>query len=130
MFKDLFKNRAIGFFLSLACSIISLIGAILFIALDGGDKTFSLIGFILAIAAGLSFALVLFVRNDFCPLLPTAFAIGAFAVTTRAMLPSLSDRWNHVNFIGGNAYMGLAFAIVFLVASLLGVVSCYTAQNK
>jgi len=130
MFKNLFKNRGIGFYLSLACSALSLVGAILFIALDGSDKTFSLIGFLLAIAAGLGFVLVLLVKNDLCALLPAVLSIGAFAFTTRAMLPSLSDKWNHVNFIGGNAYMGLAFAIVFLISSLIGLASCYAGQQK
>lgn len=48
----------------------------------------------------------------------------------RVAVPSLSDVWNHVNFIGGNAFLGMTFAGVYLVAAILGVIVCFTGITK
>ena len=52
----------------------------------------------------------MFTRLKFAAFVPTAFYAAAFGVVLRVAVPSLSDVWNKVNFIGGNAAMGMAFA--------------------
>ncbi len=130
MIKGMLKDRKAGFYISLVGCAIALIGSILYIALDIGDKTFSIYAFILGLISALSFALVLFVRNDILEVVPTILASGAFAFALRVALPSLSDVWNGVNFIGGNAALGVTFTAIYLVSAILGVVSSFMGQNK
>jgi hypothetical protein len=130
MIKGMLKDRKVGFYISLVGCAIALIGSILYIALDIGDKTFSIYAFILGLISALSFALVLFIRNDILEVVPTILASGAFAFALRAALPSLSDVWNGVNFIGGNAALGVTFTAIYLVSAALGVVSSFMGQNK
>ena len=54
----------------------------------------------------------------------------AFAFALRVALPSLSDVWNGVNFIGGNAALGVTFTAIYLVSAILGLVSSFMGQNK
>ena len=110
--------------LLLACTV-SLIGSILYFALDGSDRTFHLIGFVLGLAGALSTAIGLFTDLKFSPLVPTALYCAAFSLVLRVAVPSLSDVLNHVNFIGGNAFLGMTFAGVYFAAAILGVVSCF-----
>ena len=127
--KNVFKNRGLGFYMNLIAGAAALLGAILYIVLDGTDKTFTVVGFALALAGAGSTALVLFTRLKFAPFVPTAFYAAAFGVVLRVAVPSLSDVWNKVNFIGGNAAMGMAFAGVFSLCAVLGAVSCFAGSN-
>lgn len=128
--KKALENRNFGFWLGLAAALIALVGSVLYIALDGSDKTFSLIGFILALVGVAFTALGVFTRVKFAPLLPTLLYSAAFGFVLRVAVPSLSDVWNKVNFIGGNATMGCVFAGVYLLSAILGCVSCFTGISK
>ncbi len=128
--KKAFENRTPGFCLSLAAAVISLIGAVLYIVLDGSDRTFTILGFAFALAGAASTALVVFTRLKFAAVIPTALYAAAFGLVLRVALPSLSDVWNKVNFIGGNAAMGMAFSAVFLVCAVLGCAACFLGVNK
>lgn len=107
--KNIFQNRGPGFYLSLIAGAAALLGAVLYLILDGGDKTFTPVGFGLALAGAASTALVVFTRLKFAPFIPSALYAAAFGVVLRVAVPSLSDVWNKVNFIGGNAAMGMGF---------------------
>ena len=119
--KPLNKGRI----LLLAAAAIALIGCILYPVLDGADRTFSLLGLLLAALGAASTLLALLSDLGFAPILPTALYAAAFGVVLRVAIPSLSDVWNHVNFIGGNAALGMTFAGVYLLAALLGVIACF-----
>ena len=48
-----------------------------------------------------------------------------------ATLPSLSDLWNGVNFIGGNQYLATAFAVIFgVIAIALVVFNFFRSEKK
>ena len=117
--KKPLEGRNIGFYLLLAAALAALAGAILYLVLDGEDRTFALPAFILALAGAVS-----------TPLLPTALYAASAALVLRVALPSLSDVWNKVNFIGGNAALGMTFAGVFLFCALLGVAVCFMGTEK
>ncbi|MCD8294517.1 MAG: hypothetical protein LUE27_04630 [Clostridia bacterium] len=130
MTSRMFKDRTAGFWIGIAAAAIAIIGAIVYIAVDVSDRTFSIPGFILMLLGGLSFAIVLLTDYRFAPAVPAVLGILGFAFTVCAAIPSLSDVWNHVVFIGGNAAAGVAFSIVFLVSAILSVISCFMDQRK
>ena len=58
--RNAFKNRTIGFYIGLAAAVIALVGAVLYIATDASDRTFTAVGFALMLAGPLqSFSLYL-----------------------------------------------------------------------
>jgi len=128
--KKCFENRNAGFWLSLAAAASALIVTGVYFAVDLGDKTLSVPGMILALAGVVSTALVIFTRWKLAPLLPAALYSAAFALVLRVALPSLSDVWNKVNFIGGNAAVGMAAAAAYLACALMAVVVCFLGTEK
>lgn len=130
--KNWFDNRSLGFWVSLLTAALALIGAILYLVLDGADaeRTFSLIGFIIVLVGVVSELLVVMTRLKFAAMIPTFCYIAGFSIVLRCTVPSVSDVLNGVNFIGGNATMGVIFSVVFFVCSVLGCVSCFLGQVK
>ena len=124
------KKLTSGRLLLLIAGAVALVGSILYLVLDGTDRTFHLLGFILGLAGAVSTTLALFTDFKVSPLASTLFYAAAFALVLRVAVPSLSDVWNHVNFIGGNAFLGMTFAGVYLVAAILGVIVCFTGITK
>ena len=129
-FKDLFKNRTIGFYIGLAACVIALVADIALIVLDYGDKTFSWIVFVFALIGVLSEILVLFFDWDFLTLIPSISLSIAGGMQVYASLPTISDIWNNVIFIGGNQPAAIGFLIVFPVCAVLYIVSCFFRHSK
>lgn len=127
--KNKIADRGVGFWISIAAGIISLLGSILYLVLDGADKTFTPLGFGLALGGAVATVLVL-TRFRIAPLISSVLYAAAFGVTLRVALPSLSDVWNKVNFIGGNATSGMTFSAVYLLCGLLSCVACFMGQTK
>jgi hypothetical protein len=131
MKNNLFKERNVGFWLLLFAAAAALIISVLYLALDGSDRTFSLPAFCLALGGVFSILLVLFVRKcSLTPFVTAALFAAASALVLRVALPSLSDVWNKVNFIGGNAFLGMGFFGLYLICAVLAVVSCYLGTEK
>lgn len=128
--KNHFSGRNAGFWLSLAAAVSALLVTAVYFAVDLGDRTFSIPGAILALAGVAGTALVVFTRWKLTPLLPAALYSAAFALVFRVALPSLSDVWNKVNFIGGNAAVGMAAAAAYLACALMAVVVCFLGTEK
>lgn len=104
---------------------IALLGSVLYLLLDRGDRTFSWLAFGLALGGAAITLLPLKTKLVFAPILPTALYAAAFGLVLRVALPSLSDVWNGVNFIGGNAVLGMTFAGAYLICGVLGCVACF-----
>lgn len=124
-----FKDRSVGFWLGLAAAAVAIISSVLYIAVDFGDKSFSIQAFIIMLLGGLSFALVMFTNFKTATLVPSILYVVGFAYALDYTLPPLSDVWNGVNFIGGNAAAGLSFTIAFLVCAILSIVSTFMEQR-
>ena len=123
--KDSFKERATGFWLTFGAACLAFVGALLYVIVDSADRTFSVIGFVFMLAGALSVLLTVFTDWKWTPAVPALLYVVGFAFTLHAMLPSLSDVWNGVNFIGGNAMAGLTFSIIFFVACIAAAVACF-----
>lgn len=124
------KKCSSGKMIALVAGAAALIGSILYIVLDGSDRTFHMVGFLLGIAGAVCTLLPVLTRCKAAPLVPTAFYAAAFGLVLRVAVPSLSDVWNHVNFIGGNAALGMTFAGVYFVCAILGCVSCFLGMGE
>lgn len=128
--KKAFKQRTIGFYLILASAIIAFVADFIYLIIDHSDRTFSLTGFLCMLFGSLSVVLILFTDFGIMPLITSILYTLGFTFTMYAVLPSLSDVWNNVNFIGGNGILGLVFGIIFLVSTLLAIVSCFMSLRK
>ena len=117
--NKIFSSRSAGDFFRLIVSLAVFVSAVLYIILDSGDKTFSMTVFILALAGGiLGLALWLLRVNDLGPI--AAFVMAAAAgLQTYVSLPTISDIWNHVVYIGGNQLYAVLFLALFIVCALL-----------
>ena len=128
--KKLFENRQAGFWISLATAVLALASGILYIILDGTDRTFSLVCLILMLCGAAVTVLIIWNRFSLASLVTSfCYSIG-FAFALRQTLPSVSDVWNKVNFIGGNALMGSIFSGVFLLCAVLSVVACFSGTDR
>lgn len=114
----------------LIAAAIALLGSVLYLLLDRGDRTFSWLAFGLALAGTVITLLPLKTGLALAPILPTALYAAAFGLVLRVALPSLSDVWNGVNFIGGNAVLGMTFAAVYLIAAVAAVIACFAGTNE
>lgn len=99
----------------------------------GLDRTFSYLTFY-SILGGAAFALIAsFIPGKFGNILPlfvtTAYAVGV-AENVMLDLETLSDVWNGVNFVGGNAQYAVIFGGLLLLGLLLQILSCFMGGDK
>lgn len=130
LFVHPFKDRTVGYYLNLAAAALAIISSILLLILDYGDKTCSMTAFAMMLVGGLLFVAAMFIDIELLPVVPGIFYIVGFAFELWSTLPPLSDVWNGVNFIGGNAFMGLAFTIIFAISAVLSIVANFMKQRK
>lgn len=130
LFKNAFKDRTVGFYVTLSAAIIAFIGTLLYLITDGTDRTFSLGAFLFLLIGAISVALTVFTDLKFAPVIPSVLYTAGLAMCLRVVLPSLSDVWNGVHFIGGNAVLGTIFAAIFLVADVCSITACFMEQRK
>lgn len=130
IFDKFFKDKTIIYLVGLLFSFVALISSILYIALDGGDKSYSGTSFILMLVGSLLFIPTLFVKFDILSIIPGLLYVFGFGEALRATLPPLSDVWNGVNFIGGNAFMGLTFTIIFFICMVVQIVVVFNKKYK
>ncbi|MBR1813512.1 MAG: hypothetical protein IJ773_06775 [Lachnospiraceae bacterium] len=124
------KKLSFGRVVLLAAGVIALAGSAAYFLLDGSDRTFHMVGFLLGIAGAVSTIPALVTDLKIAPLFPAILYSVAFALVLRVAVPSLSDVLNHVNFIGGNAAMGMTYAGVYLFCALLAVIGCFAGYGK
>lgn len=130
LFRNAFKNRTVAFYVTLSAAIIAFVGALLYLITDGTDRTFSLGAFLFVLIGALSVGLTVFTDLQFAPVIPSVLYSAGIAMCLRVVLPSLSDVWNGVHFIGGNAVLGTIFAAIFLVADVCSIIACFMEQRK
>ena len=128
--KKNLNSRTTGFWLSTAACCLALIGALGLLLTDRGDITFSWITIALA-AGGILFGVLNWLTDlSIIPLL-LALCLGCgFCWHLYVGLPTLSDIWNGVNFIGGNATAVILWGAFFLMAAILSVAGSFMNQKK
>lgn len=129
MMKGL-KTRPLGFRLGVAAAMIQLLASVVLLILDGNDRTFSWITIALNAAGILCFAVMLFREWQILPLAGAVCFGAAWSWHLYLGLPTLSDIWNGVHFIGGNAWAVYVFGGIFTLTMILAVLSCFGRQSN
>lgn len=120
--KKLFSSKTPVQYVAYALLFLGLIADVLFLILDGSDQTFT-IGCFVCIMLGSFIGMAdFFVRSDVWLWISSLLYTTAAGFHLSVALPSLSDWWNGVNFIGGNQELALAFGIVFLALTFALIV--------
>ena len=131
-FEKWFKGRAIGFYVAMAVALLAFVVDLVYVIVDhaDSDRTFSWVGFALVLVAVFSNAVTVFTPLPFAPFIPSVLYSVSFGVILKACLPSISDIWNGVNFIGGNGELGIVFSALFGVIASAGSVTCFLDTKK
>ena len=130
VFTKYIADKTIIYLIGLVFALIALISSILYIAIDGGDKSYSTISFVLMLVGSILFIPTIFLKYDILSIIPGLLFAFGFGEALRATLPPLSDVWNGVNFIGGNAFCGLAFTIIFFICMVVQIVVVFNKKYK
>lgn len=127
---ELLKNKTMTFYIGLVGALIAMITDVVFVIGDHADRTFSVLAFILMLLGALVYAVWLVKDFKFIPLVSGGLFVGGFAVELYTVLPSLSDVWNGVNFIGGNAVFGSIVMGLFLVSTICMIIACFGDRER
>lgn len=130
---NVFKGKKSGFYIALSSAVLILVFDILYIALDYGDKTFSVLTFALMLCGSIITIVYCFIGRgmlDFMPVVSCILYGFGFGQHLILALESLSDVWNQVNFVGGNAQMGAVFTALFFVPVAAAVVAAFMNEDK
>ena len=128
--KKFLKSKTVWDYICLAAALLALVMLIYYCIQSNADGCFEL-----SVPLLLGFGIVLevayfIIRLDFLPMV----AALLFGVTFGAMLyyalPTFSDIWNNVNFIGGNADAYFAYLGILLATFIIAVVPCFLIKVK
>lgn len=120
-----FQNRSISFYLTCAMTLTMWIVAVAYVITDLGDITFSWVAVMFLVIGGALGATSVFTKLDWLILPGSLCCSIALGELLRVGLPSISDIWNGVTFVGGNGWLVLGFIIATSVISLLACVLCF-----
>ena len=128
--RDCFKNRTVGFYLSLVSAMAALIIALVYVIVANSDRTFNLAGMIIIVIGALSEVLVLFTDLKFAPMVPTLLLSVGGAISFITCLPTMLDVLNGIQFFGGNLFIAEFVSFGMLAAILIGCVASFMSMRK
>lgn len=129
--EKLFSNRKISFYIWAAAILLALGGGIYYVIQSNADSCFD-IKYFIALAAGIIlFCAGAFTRKDFFIMLTAAAESAALGFMVYDMLPTLSDVWNGVDFIGGNLTAYIIYTAITFIITTVTVYVCFAGtENK
>lgn len=128
--RDCFKNRTVGFYLSLVSALAALIIALVYVIVANSDRTFNLAGMIIIVIGALSEVLVLFTDLKFAPMVPTLLLSVGGAISFITCLPTMLDVLNGIQFFGGNLFIAEFVSFGMLAVILIGCVASFMGMRK
>lgn len=128
--RDCFKNRTVGFYLSLVSALAALIIALVYVIVANSDRTFNLAGMIIIVIGALFEVLVLFTDLKFAPMVPTLLLSVGGAISFITCLPTMLDVLNGIQFFGGNLFIAEFVSFGMLAAILIGCVASFMSMRK
>ncbi len=94
------------------------------------DTCFQPVILILLAAAAVLENVSLYCKPDVLPMLGSLILGVSFGLMLFFALPTFSDLWNHVNFIGGNATAFFIYLGSILAAFILSNIPCFMKADK
>ena len=128
--RDCFKNRTVGFYLSLVSALAALIIALVYVIVANSDRTFNLAGIIIIVIGALSEVLVLFTDLKFAPMVPTLLLSVGGSISFITCLPTMLDVLNGIQFFGGNLFIAEFVSFGMLAVILIGCVASFMGMRK
>ena len=119
------KKKGIWDYISLA-SILPAIAMLIYYCMQStADGCFE-VSIVLLLAAGIVLELVyFFIKFDVLPMAASVAFGVALGLMLYYALPTFSDIWNNVNFIGGNAEAYFIYLGILAVTFIVAVVPCF-----
>lgn len=103
--------------------LMGMVAGIVFAVLDAGDVTFSMYCVACIVAGSLVGLADAVFSRDILLWISSLLYVAGVGFHLYAALPSISDLWNHVNFIGGNQTLAIIFGSVFVAVMAVLLVS-------
>lgn len=128
--RDCFKNRTIGFYLSLVSAVASLVIALVYAIVASSDRTFNVAGMIIIVIGALTELLVLFTDLKFAPMIPTLLISIGGALSFITCLPTMLDVLNGIQFFGGNLFIAEFVSFGLLATIMVGCVASFMSMRK
>ncbi len=133
-FKELFKNKGLGYWLCTGASVISLIFAIVVFAtwktaLPAAVGDGYIIGVILLLPVIIQ-AVVTFFPVRFAGLAGVVLYGAALGAVINRIAQAVADHFNNVAYQGGNFGMCIFYTVAVLVLVAACITGCFFEQNK
>lgn len=119
------KQSSVSYRIGLFGALAAVLAAIAYIATDIGDRTFSWLVVALVFVGAALYLTSVFVRFPLLPLFSSFCFSAATAYSVYLMLPTLSDIWNNVHFIGGNPVQAVVFTSLFFLCDVTTMIACF-----
>lgn len=128
--SKIIANRKIGFWLQTAAAVIAFVASIYYVIQSNIDKCFNSAFFILMLIGVACAVVQFFLRFDFLTLIAGIAWGVSLGIMVNNMLPTMSDVWNGVHFIGGNLTAYIVYTVFAFVCAVLGIVACFWGTEK
>lgn len=120
-----FKDKGVGFYVTFAAAALGLVNAVIYAAYAASVQHFSVLVFVLLLAAAFSCALPLLTSFDFAPIVPGVLFSAAFAVYLEDRVIMFEEM---INGIYGMSERGAILGVVLLILGIaLACVACSIA---
>lgn len=130
--KSNLASKSVLQYVAYAAALVGLVADIVFIVVDGSDQTFTMGCFVCVLLGSLVALSDLF--KSFFNGIALWFAVMLYSVGLAfhlyEALPSISDLWNNINFIGGNQQAAIIFGCIFLAVTVVLIVANFTGGKR
>jgi len=126
----IFSDRKVSFYIWTIAALASLGCAIYYIIQSNIDSCFDIKYFIATVIGILFFLAAAVTRKDLFILLAMAAESAALGFMVYKMMPTMSDVWNGVDYIGGNLTAYIIYTAVTFVAAVVTAYVCFVGTEK
>ncbi len=127
---ETYKKKPFVLKIAYIAMAVMLISDIVFLIINGKDQTFDIRCFILLMVGSVIGLLSLKILSNVLLWVTSILYSIAVAFHLYVGLPSISDLWNNVNFIGGNQEISIVFGIIFTLGTIIVVISNFIGESN
>ena len=128
--KEYLKDKNLWFYIETAAALLALVTSIYYVVQSNADNCFNIAVFLLLLAGIAAVTVGCFLDFEFIKLIAGAAWGTALGIIIHDMMPTLSDVWNGINFIGGNLTAYVTYTVLIGVTALIGIVCGFFGHRK